>query len=234
MKTILLFLTFFCFLGCFAVNAQVKPRSKAPVKTVTTQTATTEDGKRVILRSNGTWAYDTSANTTGTLTAQPKETSKAGTKTVSVKTGRIDLEAGLIFNSGDVKPVGRATFYLLKEDASKIILTQPHLDAHNQDIGRFGRTETLDKWSMYGAVLYIDGSLSPTFALAVKTALDAASVGQTTTGFDGKATFQDVPVGDYFLFGYYTIGKQTTYWNLPVTVKAGANKVVLDNNNMKG
>ncbi len=211
-------------------SAQVKPKPKAPPKTVTTQPATTEDGKAVILSSNGTWKYATDAPASVESTATTLKEPVAA----PVRTGTVDLEAGLVFNSGDVKPVGRATFYLLREDPGKIILTQPHLDAHNLDIGRFGRTETLDKWSMYAAVLYMDGSLSPTFAIAVKKALDAASVGQTTTGFDGKATFQDVQVGDYFLFGYYKIGKQTTYWSLPVTVRAGANKLILDNNNMKG
>lgn len=210
------------------VSAQVKPKPKAPAKPVTTQPATTDDGKDVILSSDGTWKYASDSKTD----VVAKTTVKAPA-TGPVKKGSVDVEAGLVFNSGDVKPVGRATFYLLTEDPSKIILTQPHLDAHNTDIGRFGRTETLDKWSMYGAVLYMDGSLSPTFAIAVKRALDGAAVGQTTTGFDGKATFADIPAGDYFLFGYYKIGKQTTYWSLPVTVKAGSNKVILDNNNMR-
>jgi len=61
-----------------------------------------------------------------------------------------------------------------------------------------------------------------------------AAISQTSTGFDGKATFGNVPVGDYFLFGYYTFERQTTYWNIPVSIKAGTNKLVLDNNNMRG
>lgn len=213
-----------------SASAQVKAKPKAPPKTVTTQPATTEDGKAVILSSNGTWKYASESATSAesaVITTKPSVTA-------STKKGNVDIEAGLVFNSGDVKPVGRATFYLLREDATKIVLTQPHLDAHNLDIGRFGRTETLDKWSMYAAVLYMDGSLSPTFAVAAKKSIDAASVAQATTGFDGKATIQDVPVGDYFLFGYYKFGKQTTYWSLPISVKAGTNKVVLDNDNMRG
>ncbi len=161
------------------------------------------------------------------------------TKTVplsmaSTKRGNIDLEAGLVFNSGDVKPVGRATFYLLKEDPTKVILTQAHLDAYNADNSSFGGNETLDKWSMYGAVLYMDGSLTPNFAIAVRKSIEAASGGRATTGFDGKARFEGVTAGDYFLFGYYRFGKQTTYWSLPVSVLAGENNVVLDNDNMRG
>jgi hypothetical protein len=153
-----------------------------------------------------------------------------------VKTGKIELEAGLIFNNGDVKPVGRATFYVLKENPEKIVLTQEHLDMYNQDLSSLGfgsEKQSLDKWSMYGAVLYMDGRLTPTYAVAVKNALDKASVASSSTGFDGKATLEDIPVGDYYLFGYYKIGKETTYWNVPVSVKAGTNKVILDNNNMR-
>ncbi|MFN0278552.1 MAG: hypothetical protein ACKVRN_08120 [Pyrinomonadaceae bacterium] len=218
------------------IQGQVKrkPVPKAPEKPVTTQSATTDDGKRVVLRSDGTWAFDVTGGSTETPATQPKETSKTETKAAPVKTGNIDLEAGLVFNSGDVKPVGRATFYLLKEDPSKVILTQANLDVYNSDKSRFGTSETLEKWSMYGAVLYMDGALTPNFALAVKKSIDAASVAQATTGFDGKASFEGIPAGDYFLFGYYKFGKQTTYWRIPITVKAGANKVVLDNENMRG
>jgi hypothetical protein len=153
-----------------------------------------------------------------------------------VKTGKIELEAGLIFNSGDVKPVGRATFYVLKESAEKIVLTQEHLDLYNQDLAslRFGSQEkSLSGWSMYEAVLYMDGQLTPNFAVKVRDAISKASVASATTGFDGKATIEDIPVGDYYLFGVYRVGKQTAYWNVPVSVKAGTNKVILDNDNMK-
>jgi hypothetical protein len=168
----------------------------------------------------------------------PKATSATTKKpaTKAVAKGSIQLEAGLVFNSGDVKPVGRATFYLLKEDAKKVIITQEHLDLFNNDSSRLSvtRNPTLENWSLYGAVLYMDGSLAPTFATTVKNDLDKVKVATTTTGFDGKATFDNVPVGDYYIFGVYKFGKQTTYWNLPISVKAGGNKIILDNENMRG
>jgi hypothetical protein len=96
------------------------------------------------------------------------------------------------------------------------------------------KAQTLDKWNMYEAVLYMDGNLTPTFAVAVKKSLDAAAISQTSTGFDGKATLENIPGGNYFVFGFYRFGKQTTYWSVPVSIKPGTNKLILDNNNMQG
>jgi hypothetical protein len=155
---------------------------------------------------------------------KPKTTIKAN--------GTVELEAGLLFNSGDTKPVARATFYLLKENPEKIILTQENVDLYNKDTSKYSiRPETLSEWSMYGAALSMDGYASPSFAIAAKKSLEASSTASGTTGFDGKATLTSVPTGDYYLFGYYRFGKQTTYWNIPVSVKTGVNKIVLDNNN---
>lgn len=228
MKTFYLVAIVLALLGlCMSANAQVKP--KAAAKTVTTQTATTEDGKAVVLSSDGTWKYASESTRAADATTVKTKTPAVA----SNKKGNIDLEAGLVFNSGDVKPVGRVTFYLFREDGKKVLLTQEHFDAYSQDTARFGLPNSFDKWSLYEAVLYMDGRVAPTFALAAKKAIDTAAINQATTGFDGKASFSDVPVGDYFLFGYYSFGKQTTYWNIPLSVKQGTNKIVLDNDNMQ-
>jgi hypothetical protein len=159
---------------------------------------------------------------------------KPETAAKPVTKGKIELEAGLVFKSGDVKPVARTNFYLLKDNAEKIIVTQEHLNLYNQEIARFGsKPKTLDKWGMYEAVLYMNGRIAPSFAIAAKKSLESSKVASTTTGFDGKATLEDVDIGDYFLFGDYQIDKQATYWNIPVSVKAGTNKVILSNDNMR-
>jgi hypothetical protein len=168
--------------------------------------------------------------------------SKPKTTTKAVAKGSIELEAGLLFNSGDVKPVGRATFYVLKEDAKNVILTQEQFDIYNKDMTAFlqrvgggnsiqEEEDSLSKWSLYSAVLSMDGRITPNFAISAKKSIETASITSTTTGFDGKATFESVPVGDYHIFGYYKVGKETTYWNVPITVKAGVNKIILDNEN---
>jgi hypothetical protein len=164
--------------------------------------------------------------------ARPRSNASKPKTTIKAK-GTIELEAGLLFNSGDTKPVVRATFYLLKENPEKIVVTQENLDIYNKDragssiIGR----ETLSGFGLLGAALAMDGQLAPNFAIAAKKSLQTSSTASGTTGFDGKATMTSVPTGDYYLFGYYRFGGQTIYWNIPVSVKTGVNKIVLDNNN---
>src|SRR5207237_730142 len=43
------------------------------------------------------------------------------TKSSINQKGNLNIEAGIVFNSGDVKPVARAEFYLLDKDADEII-----------------------------------------------------------------------------------------------------------------
>mgnify|MGYP003394334221 CR=1 FL=1 len=50
-------------ISVITANGQAKPKlkSKVPAKPIMTQSATTDDGKRVILKSDGTWEFDTQA-----------------------------------------------------------------------------------------------------------------------------------------------------------------------------
>jgi hypothetical protein len=158
--------------------------------------------------------------------AKPKTTTKAVAK------GTLDLEAGLLFKSGDVKPVGRATFYLLKEDAETVLLTQEHLDIHNQE-AQF-KAKSLTDWSMYGAVISLSSDgITPNTTTALKKAINNVTVASETTGFDGKTTFTNIPTGNYYLFGTYRFNRSSIYWNLPISIKAGTNKIILDNNNQR-
>src|SRR5438552_1880647 len=79
-----------------------------PSEPITTQTATTKEGRTVILKSDGTWEYEKDNVPTST------------TKTPSVrKDATLSFEAGLVYKSGDVKPVARTTFYLLDNELGK-------------------------------------------------------------------------------------------------------------------
>jgi hypothetical protein len=175
----------------------------------------------------------TTPSTNSKSEPETKPVTKSEPETKPVTKGKIDIEAGVVFKSGDVKPVARNVFYLLKNNAEKVILTQEHLNLFNQDhVRQFAssKPKTLSQWSMYEAVLYMDGRITPNFATAAKKSLESSKIASTTTGFDGKATLEEVDVGDYYLFGYYN-ASDTAYWNIPVSVKAGSNKVILGNDN---
>lgn len=70
MKTRLL--TWFCLVACPVVFAQAQIKPKAPAKLVTTQTATTGDGRSVILQSDGTWAYESTGASSNLVTLTGK------------------------------------------------------------------------------------------------------------------------------------------------------------------
>lgn len=60
--------------------------------TTVEQVATTKDGRKVILKSDGTWRYVD--HPTGEKSA----------------TANLSFDTGVVFKSGDVKPIARATF----------------------------------------------------------------------------------------------------------------------------
>lgn len=66
------YLSILCLIVCSAalVHAQVRP--KAPTKPVTTQTATTGDGRSVILKSDGTWTYESTGPSSNLATLTGK------------------------------------------------------------------------------------------------------------------------------------------------------------------
>jgi hypothetical protein len=65
-----------------------------------------------------------------------------------------------------------------------------------------------------------------------KRAWDGYLVKEIMTDFDGKATFDDVPPGNYWLFGQTETRAAFTLWDLPIELKAGENKkILLDQNN---
>jgi hypothetical protein len=62
---------------------------------------------------------------TGCLCCQPKNQSQRGTESDLTSQDRpksvLSIETGLVYKSGDAKPVARNEFYLLEEDAEKIL-----------------------------------------------------------------------------------------------------------------
>src|SRR5437764_14620029 len=79
-------------------SRQQPPAPNTAAADASTQTAVTRDGRTVILKNDGTWEYQ-------------QKVPNAIVPTVSKQKGTLSIEAGLVFQSGDVKPVARTTFY---------------------------------------------------------------------------------------------------------------------------
>ena len=100
-----------CAASLHAQGTRRRTPATRPSEPVSTQTTTTKDGRTVILKSDGTWEY----------AKEPEEASATTVARPGRNNSTLSLEAGLVFKSGDVKPVARVTFYLLDDDRAKIL-----------------------------------------------------------------------------------------------------------------
>jgi hypothetical protein len=146
--------------------------------------------------------------------AQKRKVPKAKKAAVSQK-GNLSIEAGIIFDSGQVNPVARAGFFLLNADAEEVIQRSSNGQTALKDL-------TLD--------ITFPGLKSGGVSRAM-TAIEPHIVSSTITNFQGKATFQPVKTGNYYLFGFTKAGKSAVVWNLQISIKNGTNSIILDNNN---
>lgn len=160
-------------------------------------------------------------------------------KTVVSAKGTLSVEAGLVFNSGDVKPVARVNFYLLNDNL-EAILSKAGIEPH----------QTIDPKASRGALLgginapqkavsfvesYAIWSSSPDLyddkLQQSQEALKSHIIATMTTDFSGKGDFSQVKAGNYYLMGVGGTGKQAVLWNMPIEIKAGKQSVILDNKN---
>jgi hypothetical protein len=198
-------------------------RASSPKATpkVSVQTATTKDGRTVLLKSDGTWEY----------TDDPVAPSAAVVSPASdaAQWGALSLEAALVFRSGDVKPMARTVFYLLDDDLAKILRA-----AGLKTSQRYGTMQDTDQ-----NLLFTFGSASKypsledhaQFYATATEALKPHIKQSITTDFSGKANFQNVPVGNYFLMGFGLTPRGFVLWNVAVEIKPGSSSITLDQNN---
>lgn len=150
-----------------------------------------------------------------------------------VAQGELSIEAGLVYKSGDVKPVARNQFYLLDGDAEQI-LKQANIERQ----GKLGNPNltNFDAYAAAEACINI-GTECPSFDSSwyfrkrATEVLKPHILQTITTGFDGKAKFESVPAGDYYVMGVMTRDQGFVCWNLKVTLKPGMQTVILDQNN---
>lgn len=146
----------------------------------------------------------------------------------------LSVEAGLVYKSGDVKPVARNEFYLLDDDAEKILR-----DAGIEKRGRLRRWKEVSFVNSYAAAKLCVSRVtrcpalkdSWDFARDADNALKSHVIKTVTTGFDGKASFEPVPAGTYYVMGVYLREDSFVSWNVKVELKSESQQVILDQNN---
>ena len=185
-----------------------------PKQPVTNQTATTDDGQKVLLKSNGTWQF-------------------VNKKSASTKDkGTLSIETGLVFKSGDSKPVSRTTFYLLDNRFPQILIDGSIKNAEGEIIQ--------DKTNAYvsfvlGSSMKInsrtDQPLYLDFYDRAWSLIKPHVLQSVVTGFDGKAVFKPMPTGHYYIMGYYEVSKSKVFWDVEVNISSGDNHLTLDQNN---
>jgi hypothetical protein len=219
----LLILVLFSLCCELALGQQRRGQSSAPNKphptntgskpaSYDTQTAITKDGRMVILKSDGTWEY---AKVDPTDTIQQNST--------------LSLEAALIFNSGDVKPVARTQFLLLDDEPGKL------LKAAGIKTAEPLRPEDDETRQLVFDFVFAQRSvILPNYAAFLEAALPVIKphiIQSAITDFSGQAQFKPVHAGTYYLLGYTEVSRSRAGWNLELTLKPGSQKVTLDNNN---
>ena len=132
----------------------------------------------------------------------------------------LKFEAGLIYTVGGNQPVSRTTFYLLDKSVEQIL----------SETGAAKKTPSLSYLDNYAWALEF-AALGRNSDLAIKgpSSIKSHIVYTSTTDFKGKGVFENVK--SYWIYCLTKTRKAHVIWNLPVEIKDGGNKVLLDQNN---
>lgn len=165
---------------------------------------------------------------------QGSATGNAGAPAPSKVQSTLSIEAGLVYKSGDVKPVARSEFHLLDEDAEKILR-----DAKVEKKGRLRNWKEVSFLDSYAAAKLCVHRLTRCPALEdswefvrdAESTLKPHIVKSATTGFDGKVSFEPVPAGTYYVTGVYLRDDSFVSWSVKAELKSGSEQLILDQNN---
>lgn len=201
-------------------KAQTSSKTDSTTKTgsphipITTQTAITENGRKALLKSDGTWQYGNND------VAVPQPT--------IIEKSTLSFDTGIVFRSGNTKPLARTTFYLLNNSLAKILLND-RLKTHEGKICETSRC-VYAHFVFSNNLLGSNDSATEIYNM-IATSIKPHLVDTVITDFGGKATFKAVPPGKYYIVGYSTISKNDLVWDSEVNLSPGNNSFTLDQNN---
>lgn len=155
--------------------------------------------------------------------------------------GSLSIEAQIVYNMGGPQPVARQNFYLLNidpftlraEDARvKLQFENAKSDTERQLFAVAGMQLIMlqeltksDKLTRDNAKQFL-GMVD-----ASKPYWEGHLVQSVQTDFSGKAVFNKLRPGKYWLLGQSETRAEFALWNVPVKVGLGKNTLLLDQNN---
>lgn len=232
-------------LSPFLAPAQTRRLAKKPP--TTTQTATTKEGRTVLLKSDGTWEYSSDP----VAPSQPEPSpapSPIAAAAPSPELAVLSIEAAVVYNVGGAQPVARTDFALLDQPLPKILRDAGlHVGDYEAERNRASRRQfpTMPDFSKLPPKPDTDDNLLTDLALAsqfpalgegqflskARDAIKQHTVSLGTSDFSGKLELKDIRPGDYYVMCLAQTRKGYAIWNLPISLKAGANSIILDQRN---
>jgi len=129
------------------------------------------------------------------------------------------VEAAIVYKTGGAQPLARANMALFDKSLTSILSETGVPTERNMDYPTtFGFAMKYP--SQYGA-----------FSQRALPALLPHKVMDFSTDFQGKAFINNIKEGSYWLVCYYQTRGGFAVWDLAITIKKGANYVVMDQNN---
>jgi hypothetical protein len=158
----------------------------------------------------------------------------------------LNIEAKIIYNMGGPQPVARTRFYLLNVDPFTLNADDPGYKKRHDAAKTEGEKMNLAVSSMVFLLLkelaakkeQIDKNLSDADAKKYLDAIEKARpfweshlIKETTTDFEGRANFDALKPGQYWLLGITETRRAFALWNVPVTLSRGTNTLLVDQSN---
>lgn len=135
------------------------------------------------------------ATTVGKLAVfEAEQKSREEEARAAARHATIVAQLGVTMQSGDTKPVTNTTVYLMKAELLQLV---PETFTSSSDVrGRVGAGTDL-KANAAGVLHF--APLYPSDASRVTQTLERSAVRTSTSDFSGRATFEDVEPGDYYV-----------------------------------
>ena len=141
----------------------------------------------------------------------------------------LPIKVAIIYNFGGAQAVAREDFYLLNKDVTQVWKEAGLLNVEKLRLPSMTKTpseESVFRFSFALDRLRVTEGKPSQFEAAVKPFI----VKTVNTDFEGNATFENVPQGDYYIYGVTETRSGYAVWNYRVSTQDNKT-VLLDNKN---